>query len=105
MELMATLLWDQWQLWCGIDGNFRMELVATLPWNTQTIDTLAEEQLSEQIKCAIHGMELSIITQENSVHIVLHRTRLELKAVLNWGKAVVLVLGLMKLLKGIKFWL
>ena len=71
----------------------------------QTIDTLAEEQLSEQIKCAIHGMELSIITQENSVHIVLHRTRLELKAVLNWGKAVVLVLGLMKLLKGIKFWL
>ena len=25
MELVATLLWDQWQLWRGIDGNFRAE--------------------------------------------------------------------------------
>src|SRR5215475_1709811 len=22
---VATLLWNQWQLWCGIGGNFRAE--------------------------------------------------------------------------------
>jgi hypothetical protein len=70
----------------------------------QTIDTLAEEQLPEQIKHAIHGIELSVTIQENSVHIVLHRTSLELKAVLNWGVVVVLALGLMKLCKDIKLW-
>jgi hypothetical protein len=35
MELVASLLWNQWQLWRGMDGNFPVELVATFARNTQ----------------------------------------------------------------------
>jgi hypothetical protein len=37
MELVATLLWDQWQVWRGMDGNFAVELVATFARNTQPL--------------------------------------------------------------------
>jgi len=65
----------------------------------QTIDELAQETLPESVQTAIHGMELSVVTQKSSLHVVMHRTRLELKAVLDWGKALALVLSLMKIWK------
>jgi hypothetical protein len=30
---VATLPWNQWQLCCGISGNFRVESAATFAWN------------------------------------------------------------------------
>jgi site-specific recombinase XerD len=32
---MAGLLWNQWQLCCGISGRLHLESVACLAWNTQ----------------------------------------------------------------------
>jgi hypothetical protein len=34
VESAASLLWNQWQVWRGISGNFHMELVATFARNT-----------------------------------------------------------------------
>src|SRR5262249_57119319 len=34
VESAASLLWNQWQVWRGIGGNFHMELVATFARNT-----------------------------------------------------------------------
>jgi hypothetical protein len=70
----------------------------------QTIDELAEERLPESINGAIHGMELSIFTHKSSLHVVMHRTKFEIQAVLDWGKIAALVVSLIQIWKGGKFW-
>jgi hypothetical protein len=35
MASVAAFVWNRWQLWRGIGGRIRLELVAALAWNTQ----------------------------------------------------------------------
>ena len=56
MESVAVLLWNRWQLCHGISGNFHVELMATLPWNTQlrnalNINAVYMRELGQSITC------------------------------------------------------
>src|SRR2546429_9888357 len=38
---VAGFPWNQWQLCYGISGNFRVEQVAALAWNTQPLELVS----------------------------------------------------------------